>query len=113
MALYGYQTGRDLGALRSFCVMVMTGVAMLVVVNLALRSSVAYWATAYLGIMAFSGLTSYHAQSLRDLEWEFEDDDPERRKAMYASALTLYLDFVNLYMLIMRAAGAWRTSRVR
>jgi uncharacterized protein len=113
MALYGHQTGRDLGALRSFFIMVGSGVALLVAVNLVLRSSMAYWATAYMGVMVFGGLTFYHSQALRDLEWEFEDDDADHCKAMYASALTLYLDFVNLYALIMRLGNPERTSRKR
>jgi uncharacterized protein len=113
MALYGHQTGRDLGTFRSFILMIATGVVLLIAVNLTMRTPVAYWATAYMGVMAFGGLTSYHAQNLRDLEWEFEDDDADRCKAMYAGALTLYLDFVNLYVLIMRIAGSWRTNRVR
>lgn len=107
-ALYGHQTGQDLGALRSFFIMVGIGVALLVAVNLVLQNSVAYWATAYMGVMAFGGLSTYHSQDLRDLEWEFEDDDADRCKAMYASALTLYLDFVNLYALIMRLGESGR-----
>jgi uncharacterized protein len=111
MALYGHVTGRDLGSLRSFFTMIAVGVALLVAVNLSMGTSSAYWATAYLGVMAFGGLTSYHAQSLRDLEWEFEDDDQDHCKAMYASALTLYLDFVNLYALITRLGGVLREDR--
>jgi FtsH-binding integral membrane protein len=109
-ALYGHQTGRDLGTLRSFFTMIAIGVALLVAVNLTLGTSTAYWATGYLGIMAFGGLTCYHAKGLRDLEWEFEDDDQDRCKAMYASALTLYLDFVNLYALIVRLGNPWREN---
>jgi FtsH-binding integral membrane protein len=110
MALYGRQTGRDLGALRSFFIMVGIGVALLAAVNFVLQNSVAYWATAYMGVMAFSGLSTYHSQDIRDLEWEFEDDDADRCKAMYASALTLYLDFVNLYALIVRLGGSRREN---
>jgi FtsH-binding integral membrane protein len=113
MALFGHQTGRDLGGLSSFFIMVGIGVALLVTVNLVLRSSVAYWATAYMGVMVFSSLSFYHSQSLRDLEWEFEDDDADRCKAMYASALTLYLDFVNLYALIMRLGDPESANRRR
>jgi FtsH-binding integral membrane protein len=113
MAFYGRHTGCDLGALRSFFIMVAIGIGLLVAVNLVLGNPVAFWATPYLGIMAFSGLAFYHSQSLRDLEWEFEDDDAERRKAMYASALTLYLDFVNLYALIMRLGDLGRDDDER
>ncbi len=113
MAFYGTKTQRDLGSLRSFLTMILIGIAILLIFNLPFRNSMAYWATSYLGVMAFAGLTIFHAQDMRDLDFEFEDDDADRCKAMYASALMLYLDFVNLYMFVMRVAGAGRSARTR
>jgi hypothetical protein len=58
-----------------------------------------------LGILVFCGLAAYHAQNIRNFEWEFDDDDAAQDKAAVIGALLLYLDFVNLYMMIMRAAS--------
>ena len=113
MALYGHQTQRNLCSLKSFLLMIVVGVALLAAVNIVLRNPQAYWATSYLGVMIFAGLTAHHAQNLRDLKYEFEDDDQHRRKAMFAGALLLYLDFVNLYMYLMRLVAVARSGRTR
>jgi uncharacterized protein len=108
MAVYGSYTKRDLGSLPSFLTMIAIGVGLLSLVNLAFGNPREYWATSYLGVMVFAGLTAFHAQDLRDLEFEFEDDDEDHCKAMYAGALVLYLDFVNLYLMLARLVGATR-----
>lgn len=113
MALYGHTTSRDLGSLRSLLTMVVIGIALLSAVNLVAGNPMPYWATSYLAVMVFAALTSYHAQSIRDLESEFEDDDSDHCKAMYAGALVLYLDFVNIYLMLVRLIGATRTPRPR
>jgi FtsH-binding integral membrane protein len=81
------------------------GFALQLFCNLALGHSEAYFGTATLGLIVFCGLASYHAQNIRNFEWEFEDDDAKQDKAALIGALLLYLDFVNLYMYIMRAAA--------
>ena len=105
MALYGHVTRSDLGSTRSILLMISYGFGLQLFCNLALGHSEAYFGTATLGILIFAVLASYHAQNIRNFEWEFDDDDARQDKAALIGALLLYLDFVNLYMLIMRSAA--------
>jgi hypothetical protein len=107
MTLYGHTYRRDLGAGRNILVMGAYGFALQLFCNLAMRHSDAYFGTATLGIIVFCGLASYHAENIRNFEWEFEDDDAKQDKAALVGALLLYLDFVNLYMYIVRAAATF------
>ena len=109
-ALYGHTHRLDLSAGRNIFIMAAYGFALQLLVNLALSHSEAYYGTSTLGLMVFCGLAAYHSQDLRNFEWEFEDDDAEQNKAALVGALLLYLDFVNLYMYVMRAAATF-TSR--
>jgi FtsH-binding integral membrane protein len=111
MALYGHKTSRDLGAARNIFLMGLFGFTLQILVNLALGHSDAYYGTATLGIIVFCGLASYHAQDLRNFEWQFDDDDAAQDKAAVIGALLLYLDFVNLYMMIMRSVATFQRER--
>ena len=111
MALYGHKTGRDLGDGRNIFVMGGFGFALQILVNLVLGHSDAYYGTATLGVLVFCGLASYHAQHIRNFEWEFDDDDSAQDKAAVVGALLLYLDFVNLYMMIMRSVATLERER--
>ncbi len=111
MALYGHRTHCDLGDGRNILLMGGFAFALQIFVNLALGHSDAYYGTATLGILVFCGLASYHAQDIRNFEWEFDDDDAAQDKAAVVGALLLYLDFVNLYMMIMRAAAILERER--
>jgi uncharacterized protein len=111
MAFYGQKTGRDLGDGRNILVMGGFGFALQILANLLLGHSDAYYGTATLGILVFCGLASYHAQHIRNLEWEFDDDDSAQDKAAVVGALLLYLDFVNLYMMIMRSVATLERER--
>jgi FtsH-binding integral membrane protein len=111
-ALYGHTHKVDLSAGRSILVMAAYGFGLQIFSNLALGHSEAYFGTATLGILVFCGLASYHSQNIRNFEWEFDDDDPQQDKAALVGALLLYLDFVNLYMYILRAGAAF-TNRSR
>ncbi len=111
MALYGHNTRCDLGDSRN--IFLMGGVAFVVqiIVNAVLGHSDAYYGTATLGILVFCGLASYQAQNIRNFEWEFEDDDREQDKAAVVGALLLYLNFVNIYMMVMRAVSVLERER--
>ncbi len=111
MAVYGHKTGCDLGDGRNILLMGVSAFILQIVVNAVLGHSDAYYGTATLGILIFCGLASYHAQDLRNFEWEFDDDDTAQDKAAVVGALLLYLDFVNLYMMIMRAAAMLERER--
>ncbi len=109
-ALYGHTHNIDLSAGRSIWIMALYAFGLQIFSNLALRHSEAYFGTATLGIIVFCGLAAYHSQNIRNFEWEFDDDDGQQDKAALVGALLLYLDFVNLYMYILRA-GATLTNR--
>ncbi len=111
MALYGHQTQCDLGDARNIFLMGGAAFALQILVNLTLGHSDAYYGTATLGILVFCGLASYHAQNIRNFEWEFDDDDTAQDKAAVIGALLLYLDFVNLYMMVMRAVAVLERER--
>ncbi len=99
MAYGVYYPDRDLrggtGALKTLAI----GLAVVVAVNLLMRNAVVYWAMSYLGVIIFAILISYHTDFICDLEYEFEDDDPQRDKAALIGALLISLDFVNLYVM--------------
>lgn len=112
MALYGRYTKCDLGSVRNVGILMLTGIVLMTVLNIMLGHGESYYATSFLGIMFFAGLTASHVRDLRDLDWEFEDDDATNDKAALVGALLLYLDFVNLYMLFMRFAMRSRNPRI-
>ncbi|MDT8070160.1 MAG: Bax inhibitor-1/YccA family protein [Terriglobia bacterium] len=111
MALYGHVSGCDLGSGWNILLMGVFGFVLQILVNAVLGHTDAYYASATLGIIVFCGLASYHAGNIRDFEWEFDDDDSLQDKAAVVGALLLYLDFVNLYMMIMRAVAVLERER--
>ncbi len=93
--------------------MAIVGVLLMLVLNIAFGNADPFYATAFLGIVIFAGLTSYHVQHIRDLDWAFEDDDSANHKAAVVGALLIYLDFVNLYLLFVRLFGAMQSRRIQ
>jgi len=112
MALYGRYTKCDLGSLKSLGLLVGLGVVLMTGINLLLGNSEAFYATSFLGVTFFAGLTASHIQDIRNLDWEFDDDDATQDKAALVGALLIYLDFVNLYMLFARFVAQARTQRI-
>ncbi len=113
MALYGHYTKADLGSVKCLSTLVLIGLCLMAVLNVVLGHDEHFYATSFLGIMFFAGLTASHIQDIRNLDWEFEDDDASNDKAALVGALLIYLDFVNLYMLFIRFIGQTRTRQVR
>lgn len=112
MALYGRNTKCDLGSIKSLGILAGTGIGLMILINLLFRNGEAFYTTSFLGIMFFAGLTASHVQDIRNMEWEFDDDDAAGDKAALVSALLIYLDLVNLYMMLMRFAAQGRNVRV-
>ena len=107
MSLYGYLTKRDLSSWGSFFFMGLVGFLLASLVNLWLQSAMIYWVTTYLGIFIFVGLTAYDTQKIKALGATGLSGE-EHRKAAILGALTLYLDFVNLFLLLLRVFGRRR-----
>jgi len=74
-------------------------------VNIILKSSAIYWVTTYLGILIFVGLVAYDTQKLKKMSLSLGEDGELMQKASITGALALYLDFINLFLLLLRILG--------
>ncbi len=107
MSLYGATTKRDLSTAGNLLVMALIGLIIGSVVNLFLANSVLYWLITYLGIAVFIGLTAWDTQQIKQLSQQAHDDTTAQRVAIIG-ALKLYLDFINLFLLLLRIFGSRR-----
>lgn len=104
MSLYGYTTKRDLSAMGSFLFMGLIGVLLASVVNLFLQSSGLEFVISVLGVLIFVGLTAYDTQKIKSMYLEEDHQEVASKKAIMG-ALTLYLDFINLFIYLLRFLG--------
>lgn len=104
LSIYGSTTKRDLSAMGQFMVMGLIGFIIASVVNLFLRSEAIYWISTYAGVLIFAGLTAYDTQRLRALYAH----QGEAGNLALRGALILYLDFINLFLLLLRIFGGRR-----
>ncbi|MEI1249951.1 Bax inhibitor-1/YccA family protein [Rhizobium aouanii] len=104
LSLYGYTTKRDLSAMGSFLMMGLFGLIIAMLVNVFLASSAVQFAISVLGVLIFAGLTAYDTQRIKELYLEADDVAVAGRKAIMG-ALTLYLDFINLFMFLLQFMG--------
>jgi FtsH-binding integral membrane protein len=107
MSLYGYTTRRDLSGFGSFLFMGLIGVIIASLVNMFIHSSALQFAVSVIGVIVFTGLTAYDTQSIKEMYWEGADSELAG-KAAIMGALRLYLDFINLFMLLMQLMGTRR-----
>lgn len=108
MSLYGHTTKRDLTSWGSFFMMGLIGIILASVVNLFLRSEAVAWVVSYIGVIVFVGLTAYDAQKIKALAYQGFEDQESERKLSVLGALTLYLDFINLFLMLLRIFGRRR-----
>jgi len=109
LSAYGAITRRDLSSLGSFCIMGLLGLVVASVVNLFLGSSTLYWLTTFMGVIVFTGLTAYDTAKLKELGTRVESSGGEAStKAALQGALVLYLDFINLFLMLLRLFGGRR-----
>lgn len=107
-SIYGMATKRDLTAMGQFMFMGLIGIIIASVVNLFLRSSGVSLIVSYIGVIVFVGLTAYDTQKLRTMALSQPDglDAGTIRKGSILGALTLYLDFINLFLMLLRILGS-------
>ncbi len=106
MSLYGYTTKRDLSGLGNMLFMGVIGIVLASLVNIWLKSSALMWAVTYIGVVLFVGLTAYDTQKLKEMGAALDSGDPDAfRKYTIVGALTLYIDFINLFMMLLRIFG--------
>jgi FtsH-binding integral membrane protein len=110
MSLYGYTTKRDLTTVGSFLTMGLIGFFLASLVNFFLKSEALYWLLTYAGILIFIGLTAYDTQKIKKLSAVLDgnSDQTKLRRVVLRGALTLYLDFINLFLLLLRVLGRRR-----
>ena len=108
MSLYGYTTRRDLSGFGSFLFMGLIGIIIASLVNIFLQSSAMSFAISVIGVLVFVGLTAYDTQKIK--EWYVAADDGATmgKKAIFG-ALNLYLDFINLFLMLLRLFGSSRS----
>lgn len=104
LSLYGYTTKRDLTGMGSFLFMGLIGLIIASIVNLFLKSSGFDWALSILGVGIFCGLTAYDSQKIRQMYSAADNDESLTKKAL-VGALSLYLDFINLFLYLLRFLG--------
>lgn len=110
MALYGMVTKRDLSGLGSFLFMGLVGIIIASIVNIFLNSSSVHWMISVLGVLIFTGLTAYDVQKIKRIGEEgiLAQGDEVVRKGAVMGALALYLDFINLFLMLLRFFGGSR-----
>ncbi|SJZ31012.1 Bax inhibitor-1/YccA family protein [Porphyromonas cangingivalis] len=108
MAIYGYFTKRDLTRWGSLLFMALIGLIIAMVVNFFLRSGVMSLVISIAGVLIFVGLTAYDVQKIKNLFADVDNANDEVKKIAVLGALTLYLDFINLFLYLLRLFGRRR-----
>ncbi|CND97145.1 membrane protein [Yersinia nurmii] len=106
MSIFGYTTKRDLSGMGSMLFMGLIGIVLASLVNIWLKSDALMWAVTYIGVVVFVGLTAYDTQKLKNMGAQLDANDKDGfRKYAIVGALTLYLDFINLFLMLLRIFG--------
>jgi FtsH-binding integral membrane protein len=105
LSAYGYVTKRRLDGLGSFLFMGLVGLVLASIVNIFLGSPAIYWLTTFMGVIVFSGLAAYDTAKLKQLAAASDVSGDRGRKLALQGALMLYLDFINLFLLLLRLFG--------
>jgi len=106
MSFWGYTTKRDLSGMGNMLFMALIGIVLATLVNYWLKSTALMWAVTYIGVVVFVGLTAYDTQKLKNIGEGINVDDKENlRRSSIMGALTLYLDFINLFLMMLRILG--------
>lgn len=106
VSVYGFVTKKDLSSWGSYLLMGVIGLIIASIVNWFLKSELMYWIVSYVGVAIFVGLTAYDTQKIKQLANAcYMEDDETQNKVALMGAITLYLDFINLFLYILRIFG--------
>lgn len=106
VSLYGYTTKKDLSSWRSFLFMGLIGIIIASIVNWFMNSEMLYWIISYAGVLIFVGLTAYDTQKIKQMAYLYGNQGRETtQKIALIGAITLYLDFINLFLYLLRIFG--------
>jgi len=107
MSLYGYTTKSDLSKFGSFLMMGLIGIVIASLVNIFFASAALQFAISIIGVLVFTGLTAWDTQRIKEIYWEGDGNEIAGKKAIMG-ALSLYLDFINLFIMLMQLMGTRR-----
>ena len=108
LALYGSVTKKDLSGMGRFLFMTLIGLIIASIVNIFMHSEMLYWITTFVGVLVFAGLTAWDAQKIQQMALMADDVNESTQKMALLGALTLYLDFINLFLYLLRIFGSRR-----
>lgn len=104
-ALYGYATKKDLSSLGNILFMALIGLVIATVVNVFMKSAMFDLILSYIGVIIFVGLTAWDSQKIKHMMMAQQDADESAQKLALIGALSLYLDFINLFLYLLRIFG--------
>ena len=104
LSLWGYTTQRDLTGMGSFLMMGLIGIIIASLVNIFLKSSGLDWIISVIGVIVFAGLTAWDTQKIKEM-YDVNDDGTVSGRKAIMGALSLYLDFINLFLMLLRLVG--------
>nr|WP_236687074.1 Bax inhibitor-1/YccA family protein [Elizabethkingia anophelis] len=110
MSIYGYVTKTDLTKIGKILMMLLVGIIIASIVNMFLKSPMIYWITTYIGVAVFVGLIAYDTQKIKNYFLELNGDESLMGRMAIMGALTLYLDFINLFLFLLRLFGGGRSN---
>ena len=105
LALYGTVTNKDLSGIGRFMFMTLIGLIIASIVNIFMHSEMLYWITTAIGVVIFAGLTAWDAQKIQQMAAEAAEVNESTQKMALLGALSLYLDFINLFLYLLRIFG--------
>ncbi|MBQ5709837.1 MAG: Bax inhibitor-1/YccA family protein [Alistipes sp.] len=108
MSIVGYVTKMDLSRVGNVLIMMLIGLIIATIVNIFVASTTLYWIITYAGVIIFVGLIAYDTQKLKQIFYEYGSNDEMGQKLALYGALTLYLDFINLFLFLLRIFGGSR-----
>jgi FtsH-binding integral membrane protein len=107
LSLWGYTTKKDLSAFGTFLIMGLIGLIVASLVNMFLQSSMMQFVISAAGVLIFAGLTAWDTQKIKEMYWEGDGHEIAAKKSVMG-ALTLYMDFINLFLFMLRFLGVAR-----
>ena len=105
LALYGTVTKKDLSGMGRFLFMTLIGLIIATIVNIFMQSTMLYWITTFVGVLVFAGLTAWDAQKIQQMAQTADEVNEATQKMALLGSLMLYLDFINLFLYLLRIFG--------
>ena len=105
LALYGTVTKKDLSGMGRFLFMTLIGLIIATIVNIFMHSTMLYWITTFVGVLVFAGLTAWDAQKIQQMAQTADEVNEATQKMALLGSLMLYLDFINLFIYLLRIFG--------